>query len=159
MRNLRDTIKQNKAVKTETLIRLLNPKITGWANYHRHYCSKNTFYYVSHHLFPALWNWSKRRHNRKGSFWVARKYFRKKGNNNWQFNAKIKDKKLKPSYLDLVEISHIPIKRHVKIKADATPFDPAYEEYIRVRQTRRKEKRLFFPCKSSWSPWSEIELA
>ena len=62
-------------------------------------------------------------------------------------------------YLDLVQIAHTPIKRHVKIKSDATPFDPAYEKYFRIRQARRKEKRLFFPCKSHWSPWWEIKLA
>jgi len=45
----------------------------------------------------------------------------------------------------------------VKIKADVTPFDPACEDYIKIRQTRRKEKRLFFPCKSQWSPWWEMQ--
>jgi len=158
MKDLRDTIKQNKAVSTEILIRLLTPKIIRWANYHRHYCSKQTFGYVSHQLFPILWRWCRRRHNRKGKRWVVNKYFRLKGNNAWQFNAKIKDKSSKPTFLDLVEIAHTPIRRHVKIKADATPFDPAYDKYFRIRQTRRKERRLFFPCKSSWSPWWGMQL-
>ena len=70
----------------------------------------------------------------------------------------VKDKNLETTYLDLVEIAHTPIRRHVKIQSDATPFDPAYEEYFRVRQARRKQKRLFFPCKSHWSPWWEIQL-
>jgi hypothetical protein len=44
----------------------------------------------------------------------------------------------------------------VKIKSDATPFDPVYEKYFRVRQARRKEKRLFFNSKSQWNPWWEL---
>ena len=67
------------------------------------------------------------------------------------------DKNSKVNYLDLAEIAHTPIRRHVKIKANATPFDPAYEEYFRIRQARRKEKRLFFPCKSQWSAWWELQ--
>ena len=141
MTDIKETIKRNKAVKTEILIRLLNPKITGWANYYRHYCSKQTFGYINHHLFPPLWRWARNRHQRKGARWVAKKYFRNTRNRRWQFS-----------------ISHTPIRRHVKIKSDATPYDPAYEEYFRVRQARRKEKRLFSPCKSSWSPWWDLKF-
>ena len=156
--NIRKTIKQNRAVTTEILIRLLNPKIIGWANYYRHYCSKRTFDKISHQLFEPLWQWAKRRHNNKGSMWVSRKYYRTRGNRHWVFSTKVKDKSGKSVYLDLVEIAQTPIRRHVKIKSDATPFDPAYEKYFRIRQVRRKEKRLFFPCKSQWSPWRELNI-
>jgi RNA-directed DNA polymerase len=157
LQNIRETIKQNNAAKTENLIRLLNPKITGWANYHRHYCSKRTFQYVGHQLFSPLWRWATRRHPNKGTEWVRHKYFRTKGYQHWRFSARDTSRNAKARYLDLEEICHIPIRRHVKINADATPFDPAYEEYFRIRQTRRKEKRLFFPCKSQWSPWWEMQ--
>lgn len=158
LKALKETIHKNQAVSTEVLIHLLNPKLTGWANYYRHYCSKKTFGTVSHRLFSLLWMWAKKRHNRKGKLWIVKKYFRTKGNNNWQFSTKVSNKKGKVEWLDLVEISHTPIRRHVKIKGDATPFDPAYEEYFWVRQARRKAKRLFFPCKSQWSPWWELKL-
>lgn len=69
--DIRNTIKRNKAVKTEVLIRLLNPKILGWANYYKHYCSKRTFGYISHRLFQPLWRWSRKRHQRKGARWVV----------------------------------------------------------------------------------------
>lgn len=159
MRELRETIKQNKAVKTEILIRQLNQKLIGWANYYRYYCSKDTFAKIGHQLLFPLLQWAKNRHRRKGLFWIVDKYFRTKINHRWQFFTKIKDKDSKIIYLDLVQIAHTPIRRHVKIRSDATPFDPAYEKYFRIRQTRRKEKRLFFPCKSHWSPWWEIKLA
>ena len=153
LKTLKETIHKNQAVSTEILIHLLNPKLTGWANYYRHYCSKKTFGTVSHRLFSLLWTWAKKRHNRKEKLWIVKKYFRTKGNNNWQFSTRITNKKGKPEWLDLVEIKHTPIRRHVKIKGDATPFDPAYDEYFCIRQARRKAKRLFFPCKSQWSPW------
>lgn len=157
MQDIRETVKRNQAATTEGLIHLLNAKLTGWANYYRSYCSKRTFGYISHQLYPILWRWARKRHQRKGAHWVVKKYYRTKGKQHWQFTTKIKDKKPEITYLDLVEISHTPIRRHVKIISDATPYDPAYNEYFRVRQARRKEKRLFFPCKSQWSPWWEMQ--
>lgn len=156
MKEIKETIKRNQAIPTEILIHQLNAKLIGWANYYRHYCSKKTFCFINQQLFPLLWRWARKRHRRKGALWIANQYFRKQGNRQWQFFAKIKDKESKIKYLDLMNISHTPIRRHVKIVADATPFDPAYDEYFQIRQTRRKEKRLFYPCKSQWSAWWEL---
>lgn len=158
MQDIRETIKHYQAAKTEDLIRMLNLKLTGWANYYRHYCSKKTFCHIEHQLFPILLRWAKRRHRRKGVRWIIDKYFRNKGNQQWQFFTKVKNRQQEIGHLDLVKINHTPIRRHVKIEAKATPYDPAYEKYFRIRQTRRKEKRLFSPCKSQWSAWWEFQL-
>ncbi len=157
LQNIRHTIKSNATAKTENLIRILNPKIRGWANYHCHNSAKQTFATVSTHIFKSLWRWAKRRHPKKGSGWRQRKYYRSKGHQHWVFFATIKDAKGQKTHLDLVEISKTPIRRHIKIRAAATPYDPAYQNYFAQRRARRKEKRLFLPCKSSWSPWWDIE--
>jgi RNA-directed DNA polymerase len=156
LRNIRQTIRSNASAKTENLIRLLNPKIRGWANYHQHLCSKRTFSKVSHHIFNSLWRWAKRRHPKKGSGWIQRKYFRSIGHRNWVFFATIKDAKGRKTHLDLVEINNTLIKRHIKIKADANPYDPTYQDYFAQRLLKRKEKRLSRPCSQSWSAWWEI---
>src|ERR1019366_7286829 len=43
---IRDVIKANKAAKQANLIRLLNPILRGWANYHRHVVAKDTFAFI-----------------------------------------------------------------------------------------------------------------
>lgn len=43
LNDIRGIIKSNPTAKTESLIRLLNPKIRGWANYFRNCCAKKTF--------------------------------------------------------------------------------------------------------------------
>lgn len=157
LQNARQTIKSNATAKTENLIRVLNPKIRGWANYHCHNSAKQTFSKANTLIFESLWRWAKRRHPEKGMEWIRRKYFRSKGHQRWVFSATIKDAQGTKTHLDLVEISKTPIRRHIKIRAEATPYDPAYQEYFAKRQVSRKEKRLFLPCKSSWSPWWDIK--
>ena len=41
--NIRGIIQSRKADKVGNLIRTLNPKIKGWANYYRHSVAKQTF--------------------------------------------------------------------------------------------------------------------
>ncbi|CAM4457396.1 MAG: hypothetical protein LEGION0403_FIIPPAGN_02328 [Legionella sp.] len=142
MQNIRDTIKSNATAKTENLIRILNPKIRGWANYHSHICSKQAFSKVSHLIFKALWQWAKRRHPSKGAGWIRQKYFRSEGNRHWVFFATTKDTQGMRAYLDLVEATATPIRRHIKIKAAANPYDPEYTSYFaeRLKRSQRKSK-------------------
>lgn len=136
--DIRGIIKSNKACKTEELIRMLNPKIRGWSNYYKHVCSKKTFSYVDHEIFKAIWSWAVRRHPNKGKRWVQRKYFRSFALRNWIFSAKTKDKHGNTVNVDLVEAQKVTIKRHIKIRADATPYDPTYHEYYDRLIAKRK---------------------
>lgn len=136
LQDIRNTIKTNKTVKTENLIRLLNPKIRGWTNYHRYNCAKRTFGYTDSQIFEAVWKWARRRHTRKSKFWIKRKYFRSKGNDNWTFSELVKnDASNVKYYIDLVKASSVKIQRHIKIKAEATPYDPKYIKYFKERDT------------------------
>lgn len=139
--DIRKTIKSNATAKTENLIIQLNQKIRGWSNYYRHVCSKDTFNYVDHNIFQALWRWAVRRHPQKSAGWIRTKYFRTEKYQHWLFFAKIKDKEGRSQNLDLFRASETPIRRHIKIQAAATPFDPAYQDYLDKRISKRKTQR------------------
>jgi RNA-directed DNA polymerase len=130
---IRGTIKLNPTAKTESLINLLNPKIRGWANYYSNVVSKKVFSYVDNNIYKAIFNWSKRRHPNKGLPWVKKKYFRSQDLRNWIFFAKISDKQ-KCRIIDLFEASRVKIRRQIKIKPKATPFDPEFLNYLRNRK-------------------------
>jgi RNA-directed DNA polymerase len=138
LRDLRKLIKSNRAAKTDELIRKLNARIRGWANYYRHAVSKETFAYVDNCIFQAVYRWMKRRHPNKSISWMQRKYFRRQGMRNWIFSTKIRSKEGELVNLDLLLASSVKIKRHTKIKSGATPFDPAYKEYFEQRAKRNK---------------------
>jgi RNA-directed DNA polymerase len=131
--NIREIIKTKATVKVEELIQILNPKIRGWVNYYRHVCAKKTFSYVDNAIFWALWRWCKRRHPKKGRRWIKNRYFRSDKLRNWVFSTEIKGKDNKKFYLNLIQADKTPIRRHIKIKADATPYDPIYQEYLDKR--------------------------
>ncbi len=136
LQDIRETIKAHPTVKTENLIRLLNPKLRGWTNYHRRNCAKKTFNYISYCIFQALWQWAKRRHPQKGKRWIKQKYFRITTTQNWIFSTTSKNRQGEKILLDLFEVAKVPIMRHVKIRADASPYKPEYQEYFKARKAK-----------------------
>lgn len=151
--DIREIIKHNGATRTIDLIGQLNPKIHGWANYYRHVCSKETFHYVDHEIFKAIWRWSKRRHPKKGARWVKRKYFRNDKLRNWVFSTKVKDIHGNTMNVDLVAASKIPIKRHIKIRAEAIPYDATYHDYLDKLTAKRKIVTGSTTVSSWWLCW------
>jgi RNA-directed DNA polymerase len=135
---IRRLIKSNRAAKTEQLIQQLNRKIRGWANYYRHVVAKKTFAHVDDQVFLALLAWVNRRHPNKSFHWKRKRYFRSQDRRCWVFYAPTHDKQGKATYLDLFYAGRVAITRHVKIRADATPYDPAFRDYFERRQRSRR---------------------
>jgi RNA-directed DNA polymerase len=78
LEGVRRTIKAALGSSAAALIEELNPKIRGWANYHRHVVSKRMFTYVDHAIFSRLWRWARRRHRNKNPRWIKEKYFERR---------------------------------------------------------------------------------
>ena len=116
------------------LIDELNPKIRGWANYHRHVVSKRTFDRADHEILSRLWRWARRRHPKKGAPWLKEKYFGLYRGRDWSFFGKTCDDEGQPCKVWLYRAASTPIKRHVKVKGEANPYDPAYETYFEKRE-------------------------
>ncbi len=136
--DIRGFIKSHTAAKTVDVVRQLNSKIRGWANYHRHVVAKKTFAYVDHQVFWALRRWINRRHPNKSAQWKRKRYFRRRDGRNWVFFASTRDPQGDSVPLDLFQAARIPITRHVKIRADATPYDPAFTDYFAQRARSRR---------------------
>jgi len=142
---VRNAIKGNKAAKQINLIKMLNPIIQGWANYHKSVVAKKAFRRVDNEVWKLLWQWARRRHPDKSSIWIKKKYFKTDGNRNWIFAAEDPERlhpNGKPYRVSLVRASHVPIKRHVKIKGEANPFDPKFETYFEERSTSKMRDTL-----------------
>ena len=141
---IRGLIKLHRQSTQADLIETLNPIIQGWANYHRHVCSKVTFNSVDHQIWQMLWHWAMRRHSNKSSYWVKDKYFHSVGEENWVFATHIEDttKEDGRKLIRLCKASKTPIKRHIKIKGEANPYDPVWETYFEERLKRKVTQTL-----------------
>jgi len=139
--DIRELIKSIATGKTAELIRKLNSKLSGWANYYRHVVAKRTFTHVDTQVFRALWAWIKRRHPNKSALWRKNRYFRHVGLQQWVFFATVRDEFGRLTCLDLFSAASLPIVRHVKVQADATPYDPAFTDYFAARARRRRQVR------------------
>ncbi len=139
LQKIRQIVKRNAASKQGDLIRQLNPVLRGWANYHRHIVAKETFGYIDYRVWKLLWRWSCRRHGNRNKHWVKQKYFHSVGRDNWVFQSIDADNGLQR----LVSCKDIPIKRHIKIRSEANPYDPVDELYFEQRQVKRwKEGKM-----------------
>ena len=142
LEKVRETIRANLSSKQETLIDLLNPMIRGWANYHRHVVAKVTYRTVDHHIWEALWRWARRRHPNKPIQWVKKRYFSTLDRRDWVFATQTRDRRGEPKLLRLVSATSTRIVRHVKVKSNANPFDPAWDPYFAQRKRKRIQEKL-----------------
>lgn len=139
---LRGIIARNAQATAGNLIRQLTPILQGWANSHRHVSSKQTFAKIDHAIFHALWQWAQRRHPKKPLKWIKEKYFTTVGGDNWVFQGTGEGKEGTLQAVSLLKASSGPIKRHTKIKGEANPYDPAWEEYCERRSDVQMEATL-----------------
>ena len=65
---------------------------------------------------------------------VKPKYFDRRGNRDWSFFGETCDDGGRPTKIWLYYAKSTPIKRHVKVKGEANPYDPTYETYFEERK-------------------------
>ena len=136
---LKKVISENLGAKQENLIRLLNPMLRGWAQYHSPVVAKEAFSRMESLLFWRLMRWAKRRHPTKKVNWIARKYWRSVKDRNWVFAAPVTTKEGGKKMLELYSLSSTPIERHKKVRGAYHPYDPQWEMY---GETLRQERML-----------------
>ena len=132
LKDIHVVVKKNATAKQEVLIRTLNAKIQGWANYHRHVVSKQTFSYIDNRIFEYLWKWSCRRHSNKNRNWIKDRYFHTVGSRRWVFAVKTET-----GIISLKNASDTKIIRHIKIKGDANPYAREWETYFEEKEGYR----------------------
>jgi len=142
LEEVRETIYQLRGAAASTVIEVLNPKILGWANYHRHVSAKETFSKVDHAIWHALWQWAKRRHPNKPRRWILRRYFGPKAGRQNVFQGWKIEKNGAKTLLTLRNAVDVAIVRHTKIRGEAQPFDPKFEEYFEMRLSVKMERSL-----------------
>lgn len=140
--SLAETLRRYRGSFASAMIQRLNAQIRGWAHYHRHVASADTFVALDGWLFRALRRWTKRRHPSKGPRWLRETYW-SLGERGW-FAVLVQTKRGHRLHR-LLRTTSISIVRHVKVRGEANPYDPAYDEYF----ARRKAGQKHYPANGS----------
>lgn len=96
---------------------------------------------VDHEIYKALMRMLCKRHARKGKKWIARHYFTTIKGDHWRFYCLTKDKKENTKPLYLKNAQDTKIRRHIKIKREATVFNPLYKDYFKKREEDKKQRK------------------
>jgi RNA-directed DNA polymerase len=137
LEHVRRIVKGSPTATACVVVAQLNPKIRGWTNYHRHVVSKKVFNRVDSAIFRSLWQWAKKRHPKKSRRWVKDKYFGTIDGANWCFFGELRDEGGTTTIQWLRRAAPTRIRRHLKIRAKANPYDPAFEVYFEEREGAR----------------------
>ena len=116
---LRKIIHSYRGVDQKRLIQLLNPVIRKWAYSKRSQMASKVFQDLDTYLWLLLWKWCRYRHRKMSKIKLKEKYWHVEGKRNWIFGIKNNSK----IQIRLQIHSKILIKRHLKVKDNASPFD------------------------------------
>jgi len=128
---LKAILRRNRGIPAHALIRLINPVIRGWSNYHKGICAKSTFSKMGTFIFWQLRRWAKYQHGNKNRRWIYRRYF---------YDTHFTDKRTSINSVAcyrLYRIAYVPIRYHVKIRSHANPYLPEFDKYFSQRQAWR----------------------
>jgi RNA-directed DNA polymerase len=130
---LKAIVRNNRGIPAHALIRLLNPVIRGWSNYHKGICAKSTFSKMGTFIFRQLRRWAKYQHANKNRHWIFRRYFL---NNHF---TDCRNSRAGMVCERLYRIAHVPIRYHVKVKSIANPYLPEFDKYFFLRKKWRED--------------------
>jgi len=149
--------KTSSGLSQLALIEQLNPVLRGWANYHRHSICSKAFSEIDSHVFSRIFRWARRRHPDKTGQWIGDRYFSHRFKQRWTFEDK-------PTGKQLIRIArYFKFQRHIKVIAQANPFDPEWEDYFKQRNRKQVKKSSFglrakvlkhccWICRVCWQP-------
>lgn len=116
-----------------SVIKKLNPIITGWANYFRAGVSSEVFRTIDDHNHTLALRWTKRTYPHKTKAWRTAQYFgmlKAGSRNKWVFGD------VKKPGTHLKKMAWTGIQRHVKVKGYASPDDGSLKHYWEARRNK-----------------------
>ena len=150
-----DLVKAHLHTSAGELICQLNPKLRGWAGFHRHFVSKRAFQRVDNVLFRLLWKWARKRHPNKPHRWIVSRYWTRVGGDNWVFFGEVENFDGSTRRVALYNTSSMRIVRHVLIRGEVNPYDPTWWPYLANRASGYRRKRAIKPLEDTSGPSAE----
>jgi RNA-directed DNA polymerase len=138
---VRAFMEKHRGISFHVMLLKLNRIIRGWAYAYRKIVSKERMSYVDNQIYLLVRKWLKREHRSQTWAWIAKRHLsRPKGR--VEFCAVYYSSKGVSKLVRLFKAADLPIRYHIKIRAEANPYDPAYHVYFAERKKRKQIDRL-----------------
>jgi RNA-directed DNA polymerase len=147
---VREIIRGSISIPKYELIKRLNPILKGWAQYHKGVVAKATFSLMDQLIYWRLMRWGLRRHPRKTRKWVFTHYW-KHWSGRYRFSEQILNEFEEVQLTELYALADTKIERHIKVKGDFNPFDPAWVAYGEQLRVERMSKDIWDTQR--WKLW------
>ena len=132
-----------RGIPFHVLLLKLNRIIRGWAHAYRRVVASLHMAYVDYRIYFLIRKWLTREHRSKTWAWIAKRY-RRRVQGRIEFCDDYVNAKGEMRLARLFKASDLPIRYHVKIQGEATPYDPDYVEYFADREKKRKLAALAY---------------
>jgi RNA-directed DNA polymerase len=119
LKEIAKKVDTHRAKSQADLIKILNPVITGWANYYRTVSSSKVFHKLDFLVYQKLRAWAYHRHPNKSKGWVSNKYWQTIDDDHWVFATREENS----NPLQLRKHGQIKITDHAKVKGESSPYD------------------------------------
>ena len=132
---LKSTWKKLRGAPINNVISTLNPILRGWANYYKIGVSSEIFSNLDNYLWIRQYRHTRRTHPMKSWNWIKNKYWGRlypDRKDKWVFGCKDTG-----NYI--YKLAWTPIKRHIMVKGNYSPFDPSLKDYWTRRAANNAE--------------------
>lgn len=137
-RKLKTAWDESLGSPVDKAINKINLILKGWANYYKIGVSSRIFAKIDYYNWIRQYRFAKRTHPRKPWKWIRTKYWGKlcpNRNDKWVFGC--------PATGNFMyKLSWTPIKRHLMVKGNNSPFDPSLKEYWLKRNITTQSKTI-----------------
>jgi len=159
-----EVIDKSRGISQAGLINKLTPIIRGWCNYFSTVISSKVFSKMGSLVYYKLQKWGLHRHRNKGKKWIRHKYFKTVKGDNWVFATREGKNPLR-----LMKHQSTEIKRHVKVKGNASPYDGDWiywstrmgehpEVSVRVATLIKRQKGKCAHCENYFKDGDSLEV-
>ncbi len=141
LNKVRAFLDSQRGISFHVMLLKLNRLVRGWAYAYRKVVAKERMNYVDNRLYFLVRNWLKREHRSKTWAWISKRY-RKRIKGRIDYCAEYYSVKGECKMVRLFHAADVPIRYHTKIRAEANPYDPAFDDYFEKRERKRKYQTI-----------------
>lgn len=135
LEKVRGFMKSHRGIPFHVLLIKLNRIIRGWAYAYRKAVSKQRMSYIDNQVYLMVRKWLQREHRSKTWAWISKRYYKRLHETVVFCSQYMTAKGVK--WVRLFKAASLPIRYHIKIKKEARPYDPAYDDYFEARERKR----------------------